>query len=72
MSEEDWLREKKGLLTTMMRTRFEDRVYDKLETGDFHSIDELDAWLDEALTSFRSELQAVSDYYDKRISEISS
>ena len=66
MPEEEkiWTKKKANLIFEIMRARFEDRVYEYLESGEYSSIEELDAWIDEKLRQYQAEHKAVKDYYD--------
>ena len=58
---------KRCLILEMMKLRFEDRVYDYLESGEYKSMEELDEWIANALHQFEAERKQVKEYYDKRI-----
>lgn len=62
--EKNWTKKKANLIFEIMRARFEDRVYEYLENGEYNTIEELDAWLDEKLRQYQAEHRAVKDYYD--------
>lgn len=52
-----------------MRVRFEDRVYEYLESREYSSIEELDEWIDKKLRQYQAEHRAVKDYYDHLIGD---
>lgn len=60
-------KQKRGLLLTIMQAKFEDKVYAYLDSDKFESMDELDAWLSEALQQFCKERRMVREYYNSRI-----
>ena len=60
-------KQKRGLLLTIMQAKFEDKVYAYLDSDKFESMDELDAWLSEALQQFCKERRVVREYYNSRI-----
>ena len=62
-SEAEMNQQKKGLLITMIQRKFENHVYDHLNKSDFADMDSLDHWLDEALTNYFNECDAVKAYY---------
>ena len=61
------LKEKRGLIFTMLKRRFEDQVYDYLCKDNFSDMDALDDWLDKALEQYYKECEAIDEYYDERL-----
>lgn len=61
------LKEKRGLIFTMLKRRFEDQVYDYLCKDNFSDMDVLDDWLDKALEQYYNECEAIDEYYDERL-----
>jgi len=58
---------KRNLILSMMKAKFEDRVYDYLDKGEYQSIDEMDEWVDEQLRLFENETTAVREYYNDKM-----
>lgn len=64
-SEADMNKQKRGLLITMIQRKFEDHVYDHLNKTDFADMESLDKWLDDALSKYFDECDAVEAYYGR-------
>ncbi len=62
-------RAKRGFLVTMMQRKFEDDMYDIFKKTQFASIEHLDAFVDEKLRSYYSDIDAVKAYYSSKIGE---
>ena len=65
-----WTKAKCGLLLSLMKERFEVKVYDMLEKESFSSMEELDLFLDEELRKYYAERIAVKNYYDQKLSQM--
>ena len=63
-SEMNMTKNKRGVLITLMKRKFEDHVYDYLNNGDFSSMEALDAWLDKELCTYFDECDAIKAFYD--------
>ena len=59
-------KQKRGLLITMIQRKFENHVYEHLEKTNFDDLESLDNWLDEALTNYLDECDAIKNYYDSK------
>lgn len=74
MTEEEkqiqWIKNRAGLVVTIMKQKFEENVYDAFEKQNFQSIEEMDEWVGEKLMQFENEKKAVKAYYDELVSEI--
>ena len=74
MTEEEkqiqWIKNRAGLVVTIMKQKFEENVYDAFEKQNFQSIEEMDEWIGEKLMQFENEKKAVKAYYDELVSEI--
>lgn len=74
MTEEEkqiqWIKNRAGLVVTIMKQKFEENVYDGFEKQNFQSIEEMDEWVGEKLLQFENEKKAVKAYYDELLSEI--
>lgn len=74
MTEEEkqiqWIKNRAGLVVTIMKQKFEENVYDGFEKQNFQSIEEMDEWVGEKLLQFENEKKAVKAYYDELVSEI--
>ena len=74
MTEEEkqiqWIKNRAGLVVTIMKQKFEENVYDGFEKQNFQSIEEMDEWVGERLMQFENEKKAVKAYYDELVSEI--
>lgn len=74
MTEEEkqiqWIKNRAGLVVTIMKQKFEENVYDAFEKQNFQSIEEMDEWVGEKLLQFENEKKAVKAYYDELVSEI--
>lgn len=66
---EEMIKQKKGLLITILKRKFEDRLYDKLDKADFTDMDGLDKWLDSAFAQYLSECDAIKEYYDRKLAD---
>ena len=60
---------KENLLINLLRNRFEEDVVDYLDNGEYSSIEELDAWLDEHMREFDEVCDKVREWYAPRIAE---
>ena len=60
---------KKNLLITLLHNRFEEDVMDYLDNGEYASIEELDAWLDEHMRELDETCDRIRDWYAPRIAE---
>jgi hypothetical protein len=65
--EREWTKNKRNLILTMMRQKFEEQVYEYLEKGEYKSLEEMDQWIDERLHLFENERYAVREYYDSKM-----
>lgn len=65
--EREWTKNKRNLILTMMRQKFEEQVYEYLEKGEYQSLEEMDQWIDERLRQFEDERYAVKEYYDSKM-----
>lgn len=65
--EREWTKNKRNLILTMMRQKFEEQVYEYLEKGEYKSLEEMDQWIDERLHRFEDERYAVREYYDSKM-----
>ena len=65
-----WTKAKCGLLLSLMKERFEVKVYDMLEKEGFSSMEELDGFLDDELRKYYAERIAVKKYYDQKLSQM--
>lgn len=74
MTEEEkqiqWIKNRAGLVVTIMKQKFEENVYDAFEKQNFQSIEEMDEWVGEKLIQFENEKKAVKAYYDELVSEV--
>lgn len=59
-------KQKRGLLNTMVQRKFENHVYAHLEKTNFENLESLDQWLDEALTNYLDEVDAIEAYYNSK------
>lgn len=60
---EEMRKEKRGLLLTMMQRKFENRVYDYLNTAQITDMESLDYWLDKELGNYFDECDAITAFY---------
>ena len=60
---EEMRKEKRGLLLTMMQRKFENRVYDYLNTAQITDMESLDHWLDKELGNYFDECDAITAFY---------
>lgn len=60
---------KRNLLIGLIKTRFEETVYDYLEESNFSSMEELDNWLDSNMRDMFSQLRQIDEYYMPKIEE---
>jgi hypothetical protein len=65
--EREWTKNKRNLILTMMRQKFEEQVYEYLEKGEYQSLEEMDAWIDERLHQFEDERRAIREYYNSKM-----
>lgn len=65
--EREWTKNKRNLILTMMRQKFEEQVYEYLEKGEYKSLEEMDAWIDERLHQFEDERRAIREYYNAKM-----
>jgi len=61
----EWTKTKRNLILTMMREKFEERVYAYLDGGEYKSMEELDKWVDDELHKFENERKQLKAYYNK-------
>lgn len=62
-SNDEMRKEKRGLLLTMMQRKFENRVYDYLNTAKINNMESLDHWLDKELGNYFDECDAITAFY---------
>lgn len=67
ISDKDIELEKRGLLISLMKRRFEDNAYHILSNKHFATMDDVDKMLDPKIRAYFSEMKAVDDYYNARI-----
>ena len=67
ISDKDIELEKRGLLISLMKRRFEDNIYAILSKKSFPTMQDLDDMLDPKIRAYFSEMKAVDDYYSSRI-----
>lgn len=67
ISDKDIELEKRGLLISLMKRRFEDNVYHILSNKHFETMDDVNKMLDPKIRAYFSEMKAVDDYYNARI-----
>lgn len=65
--EREWTKNKRNLILTMMRQKFEETVYSYLEKGEYKSLEEMDEWVDNKLRQFEDERSAVREYYNAKM-----
>lgn len=63
ISDKDIELEKRGLLISLMKRRFEDNIYTILSKKSFSTMQDLDDMLDPKIRAYFSEMKAVDDYY---------
>lgn len=62
-SNEEMRKEKRGLMFTMMQRKFENRVYEYLNSANISDMESLDRWLDKELDNYFKECDAIKAYY---------
>lgn len=67
ISDKDIELEKRGLLTSLMKRRFEDNIYSILSKKSFPTMQDLDDMLDPKIRAYFSEMKAVDDYYSAKV-----
>ncbi len=65
--ERDWIKNKRGLLIKVLKASLEERVYDYINSDQWKSVEELDAWVDGQLRQFEDTKDAIVDFYDEKM-----
>lgn len=65
--ERNWEKNKRGLIITVMRVNFEERVGAFLNSDSWSTVEELDNWIDANLRQYEETKKAIIEYYDEKI-----
>ena len=65
-------KQKRALLCTLMQEKFEERVMEFIESEKYESMEELDAWIDNAIRTYFNEIDTIKDYYDSKLKSMSA
>ncbi len=58
---------KANLIYLCMRKKFEDHIYEKLDSMNDWTIEDVDAFVDKELKAFKAQKAALMAYYDERM-----